>query len=83
MAEKRAHSPELEELDADTGAITLAKKARTDDQIVVGTVTKEVCAGHGGGSRNPSLQPPAPVMGFSTTPLVPLPSNRRQNAKRP
>lgn len=52
MAEKRAHSPELEELDADTGAITLAKKARTDDQIVVGTVTKE------GISRTSNLSAP-------------------------
>ena len=43
MAEKRALSPEVtEEIDADSGAIVQAKKARTEPQLVVGTVTKEV-----------------------------------------
>ena len=46
MADKRAHSPDVdEELDADSGAIISVKKQRTDEgAIVVGSVTKEVGA---------------------------------------
>lgn len=47
MAEKRERSqspgPEVDaEIDGDTGAIVVSKKPRTDAQLVVGSVTKEV-----------------------------------------
>mmetsp|Transcript_6200 Transcript_6200/g.13514 ORF Transcript_6200/g.13514 Transcript_6200/m.13514 type:complete len:357 (+) Transcript_6200:226-1296(+) len=60
MAEKRSLSPEIEEVNAngeDTGSAIVLKKQRTDNEIVVGTVTKE------GIKRTSNLQ--APIMQLS------------------
>lgn len=52
MAEKRAHSPDVEDLSG--GAITLSKKIKTGGEIVIGTVDKL------GIKRTSNLQ--APIM---------------------
>ena len=55
MSEKRAHSPDAEEVLPSSGAVVLStKKQKTGSEIVIGTVTKE------GIKRTSNLQ--APIM---------------------
>lgn len=55
MSEKRAHSPDAEEVPPSSGAVVLStKKQKTGSEIVIGTVTKE------GIKRTSNLQ--APIM---------------------
>ena len=42
MAEKRAHSPEVEEEAVEGGTTAIVKKQKTDEGSIVGTVTKQV-----------------------------------------